>query len=105
MTTVDHSTDEQRSDDEREEEALDANGEDGEEGDDFAEPAEDEEVEFDEEAEAEGEDLEEDIDAVVELSSREQSARSLEIRRAIEERMEKRQLDEDLDYLDMDFDD
>ena len=46
-----------------------------------------------------------DIDEVVELSSKEQSARTLEIRRAIEERMEQRQLHEDLDYLDLDEDD
>ena len=48
---------------------------------------------------------EEDIDAVVALSAKEQNARNLEVRRAIEERMEKRRLDEDLDYLDLDFDD
>ena len=104
LTTVDQG----RSDDERADEELE-NSEEGseeaEDSDEFAEPAEDEEVEFDEEGESDGEELEEDIDAVVELSSKEQSARSLEIRRAIEERMEKRQLDEDLDYLDMDFDD
>ena len=46
-----------------------------------------------------------DIDEVVEMSSKEQSARTLEIRRAIEERMEQRQLHEDLDYLDLDEDD
>jgi len=56
------------------------------------------------EAEFEGDD---DIVVVVvvELSAKEQSARSLEIRRAIEERMDKRQLDDDLEYLDMDLDD
>ena len=47
---------------------------------------------------------EEDIDAVVALSAKEQNARSLEVRRAIEERMEQRKLDEDLDYLDLEFD-
>lgn len=47
----------------------------------------------------------EDIDAVVELSSKEQNARSLEVRRAIEARIEKKKLDEDIDYLDLDFDD
>ena len=52
-----------------------------------------------------GEEAEEDIDAVVELSSKEQSARSLEIRRAIEEKMEERQFHEDLDYLDLDLED
>ena len=53
---------------------------------------------------AELEEGEEDIDAVVAMSAKEQNARSLEVRRAIEERMEKRRLDEDLDYLDLDFD-
>ena len=47
----------------------------------------------------------ENIEAVVELSSKEQSARSLEIRRAIEKRMEERQFHEELDYLDYDLDD
>ena len=40
-----------------------------------------------------------------ELSQREQNARSLAIRRAIERRMEKKRLDEDLDYLDLDLED
>ena len=47
----------------------------------------------------------ENIEAIVELSSKEQSARSLEIRRAIEKRMEERQFHEELDYLDYDLDD
>ena len=74
--------------------------------DEFAEPAEDEELadavdEFD----GDGAESEEgDIDEVVERSSKEQSARTLEIRRAIEERMAERQLHEDLDYLDLDMD-
>ena len=46
-----------------------------------------------------------DVDAEVELTSKEQSARSLEIRRAIEERMDERQFHEDVDYLDYDLDD
>ena len=52
-----------------------------------------------------GEENEEAIDAVVELTSKEQSARSLEIRRAIEKQMEERHLHEDIDYLDYDLDD
>ena len=60
------------------------------------------EAEFEGDSDGEGDD---DIDVVVELSAKEQSARSLEIRRAIEERMDKRQLDDDLEYLDMDLDD
>ena len=75
--------------------------------DEFADDDSDEEVsaeleEFEDDADSDGED--EDIDAVVELSSKEQSARSLEIRRAIEERMEERQFHEDIDYLDYDLD-
>lgn len=74
--------------------------------DEFAEPAEDEELadavdEFD----GDGAEPEEgDIDEVVERSSKEQSARTLEFRRAIEERMAERQLHEDFDYLDLDMD-
>lgn len=64
-------------------------------------------AEFDDEVEGEASDDGDaaDIDEVVELTSKEQSARTLEIRRAIEERMEQRQLHEDLDYLDLDEDD
>jgi hypothetical protein len=50
-------------------------------------------------------DYDEDIGAVDdELTLKEQNARSLAIRRAIEQRMERKRLDEDLDYLDFDFD-
>ena len=57
---------------------------------------------------ADGDD--DDLDSVAALDdknapSKEQSGRALEIRRAIEERMEERQLHEDLDYLDYDLDD
>ena len=98
MTTVD----ENRADDELED--SDPVGETDLEEDEFAEPSEDEEVEGIDEDDGDDEDTE-DIDAVVELSSKEQSARSLEIRRAIEERMADKRLHEDLDYLDMDLDD
>ena len=78
-----------------------------EEGDEFpetdGEPDSDALEEFVEE-EVEGTE-DDDIEAVVELSSKEQSARSLVIRRAIEERLEDRQLHDDLDYLDDEFDD
>jgi hypothetical protein len=63
------------------------------------------ELEADFEGDLDGDGDEEDIEAVVELSAKEQSARSLEIRRALEERMERRQLQDDVDYLDMDLDD
>ena len=42
--------------------------------------------------------------AAEELSEKEQNARALAARRAIEQRMEQKQLDEDLDYLDLDGD-
>ncbi len=82
----------------------DLNGDEAE-ADEFAD-ADDDEVSPDlDEFDAEVEDGGEDIDAVVEMSSKEQSARSLEVRRAIEARMEKKKLSEDIDYLDLDFDD
>ena len=40
-----------------------------------------------------------------ELSQKDQNARSLAIRRAIEQRMEQKLLDEDLDYLGLDLED
>ena len=43
------------------------------------------------------------IDEVVKLSDRELCARRCAIRRAIEERMEQKALDQDLDYLDCDL--
>jgi hypothetical protein len=49
-------------------------------------------------------DYEEEFEAVDgELTQKEQNARSLAIRRAIEQRLERKRLDEDLDYLDFDF--
>lgn len=81
---------------------LEAEDEDSVE-EDFDEGEEDGEIDgFEEEP---SDDDGEDIDAVVELSGKELSARSLEVRRAIEEQMEKRRLQEDLDYLDLDFED
>jgi hypothetical protein len=62
--------------------------------------------EFEDDADvSEDDDSAAEIDAAVELTSKEQSARSLEIRRAIERRMEERQFHEDNDYLDYDLDD
>ena len=51
-----------------------------------------------------GEDSDELTLADEELSPKEQNARSLAIRRAIEQRMDQKKLDEDLDYLDLDLD-
>ena len=49
-------------------------------------------------------DSEEQVLADEALSPKEQDARSLAIRRAIEQREERKKLDEDLDYLDLDLD-
>ncbi len=91
--------------DEEIEDSLEDADEEG--GDEFSEaddePGSDALEEFAEE-EADGTE-DDDIESVVELSSKEQSARSLAIRRAIEERLEDRQLHEDLDYLDTELDD
>ena len=38
----------------------------------------------------------------IEVTSKDQAARTLEVRRAIEERMEQRKFKDDLDYLDED---
>jgi hypothetical protein len=46
----------------------------------------------------------EDDDDIV-LDPKERAARSLEIRRAIEARLESRRMQRDLDYLDLDLDD
>jgi len=70
----------------------------------------DEEEEFaDVESDADGydpDDADEDLKAVDEaLSHKDQNARALAIRRAIEERLEAKRLSQDLDYLDLDLDD
>ena len=81
-----------------------------EEDEDVEELGEDEEIDADEFDgdldEEEGGDYESESPvAEVELSPKEQNARSLAVRKAIERRMERKQLDEDLDYLDLDPDD
>jgi len=80
--------DEEEVEDLAEEEDLDAGGFDADLDEDALE-------EFDDDLQVED----------IELSPKEQNARSLAIRRAIEQRMERRRLDEDLDYLDLDLDD
>ncbi len=51
-------------------------------------------------------DSDEDLTVVDEaLNHKDQNARALAIRRAIEERQEARRISEDLDYLDLDLDD
>lgn len=67
---------------------------------------EDETIEgFDEDFDAEDGEDDEAVGLDETLSSKEQSARQLAIRRAIEERREARKMSEDLDYLDYDLDD
>ncbi len=85
------------------EEEFEEETEDGLEADDAEELGEDEEME-DLEDELE-EDLDEDtaneMKAVDEaLSQKEQNARSLAIRKALEQRAEEKRLHDDLDYLD-----
>jgi hypothetical protein len=73
--------------------------------------AEDEPLPDEDLAEFEGEEGEEgeedlELDGFVELSQKEQNARALAIRRAIEQRLEQKRLNEDLDDLDyLDVDD
>lgn len=79
-----------------------------EEEEDAEELGEDEEIDA-EEFDADLESVLDDDDdlkvADAELSPKEQNAKSLAIRRAIEQRMERKLLDEDLDYLELDPDD
>lgn len=75
---------------------------------DSEEAGEDEGVEIDDADDLD--DLDDDEDGELraveeELSQKDQNARSLAIRRAIEARMEQKRLDEDLDYLDLDLED
>jgi hypothetical protein len=90
------------------------------EGEEDAEPLEEESSELEEEEEfteeldeEESDDFEDDeefesdedlkvVDEV--LSHKDQNARALAIRRAIEERLEAKRLSRDLDYLDLDLD-
>ncbi len=58
-----------------------------------------------EELDAADEDEDENIEQVVNLSEREQCVCNFAIRRAIEQRLEQKALDHDLDYLDCDLDD
>ncbi len=75
--------------------------------DDVEELGEDEAIDTDD-FEADIEDLDdedEDLEIVDEaLTQKEQNARSLAVRRAIEQRMEQKKLEDDLDYLDLDLD-
>ncbi len=79
----------QEQDEEDEEEIVD---------EDYEAPLEDDDFISDDD------DSEEQVLAEEALSPKEQDARSLAIRRAIERRQEQKKLDEDLDYLDLDLD-
>ena len=78
--------------------------------DDVAENDVDDESEEDSEGESGTDNLAEDFEEEddsdsevvpdVEMTSKDQAARTLEVRRAIEERMEERKFKDDLDYLD-----
>ena len=48
----------------------------------------------------EGDDSDSEVVPEIEVTSKDQAARTLEVRRAIEERMEQRKFKDDLDYLD-----
>lgn len=79
-----------------------------EELEDAEDVSEDADVEIDDEDDLDDLDSDEDgeLRAVEEeLSQKDMNARSLAIRRAIEQRMEDKRLDEDLDYLDLDLED
>ena len=84
-------------------------GEEELESTDEAQEGLDEDEDFDDEIGDGADDFEEgdeDLKAVDEaLSHRDQNARALAIRRAIEERLEAKRLSQDLDYLDLDLDD
>tara|TARA_Y100001933_G_C18885779_1_gene516089 strand:- start:572 stop:871 length:300 start_codon:yes stop_codon:yes gene_type:complete len=87
----------------------DTEGEEDLESTDEAQEGLDEEESFDDEIGEGADDYDEgdeDLKAVDEaLSHRDQNARALAIRRAIEERLEAKRLSQDLDYLDLDLDD
>lgn len=73
---------------------------DDEDEDDYDAPLPDEDLD---DFEADDVDIEDDEE--LGLDPKERAARSLEIRRAIEARLEERRLREDLDYLELDGDD
>lgn len=78
-------------------ESAEAAGEEFEDEEEYSEDLDDEFTESD--------DSDEDLKAVDEaLSHKDQNARALAIRRAIEERLEAKRLSKDLDYLDLDLD-
>lgn len=84
--------------------------ENSEELEDEEELGEDEEIDADEIGLEDGADFDEDSSNELrvveeELSQKELNARTLAIRRAIEQRNDQKRLDEDLDYFDLDLED
>lgn len=78
-------------------ESAEAAGEEFEDEEEYSEDLDDEFTDSD--------DSDEDLKVVDEaLSHKDQNARALAIRRAIEERLEAKRLSKDLDYLDLDLD-
>ena len=71
------------------------------ESDEGAEEGSEEESDADNLAEdfEEGDDSDSEVVPDIEVTSKDQAARTLEVRRAIEERMEQRKFKDDLDYL------
>lgn len=90
---------------------LDEEGKSQVEGEEEVESVEEETTEeefaddLDEDELDEFDEVDEDLKVVDEaLSHKDQNARALAIRRAIEERLEAKRLSKDLDYLDLDLD-
>lgn len=91
---------------EEEEEIGSTDAEASELDEEFADELDEEESDDFDDAEAGYDETDEDLKVVDEvLSHKDQNARALAIRRAIEERLEARRLSRDLDYLDLDLDD
>ncbi|HEX7038111.1 MAG TPA: hypothetical protein VF210_20265 [Pseudomonadales bacterium] len=89
-----------------EEEIESADEETSELDEEFADELDEEETDDFDDPDVEFDDSDEDLKVVDEvLSHKDQNARALAIRRAIEERLEARRLSRDLDYLDLDLDD
>lgn len=90
----------------RDEEESEADDEEIESAEEDSSDVEDEYAEeLDEDELNEFDEVDEDLKAADEaLSHKDQNARALAIRRAIEERLEAKRLSKDLDYLDLDLD-
>ena len=98
-------SDEDEVDDLDTEETVDT-AEENDEGDDLEEEEGYEASLGDDDIDSFEDDVDEDLKLVDEvLNHKDENARALAIRRAIEERQEARRISQDLDYLDLDLDD